>query len=305
MHNTLQIYQMNFIQFVERCSKPEFIFDLLLQSNTIKRHDDLLWECEECNEGHLVIKKNSRKPLGRMYRCSNKACSKQISILKDTIFEGCKDLKKLMYIIASFCACKKIVDVARDAGVMEETVSKWYKKCREICQMKIKDSNIKLGGENVEVEIDESHLFTNKYHRGAVLTSQSIWVFGIIERISKKIFIQVVSKRDAETLNGVAEARILPGTIVFSDSWRGYKTIKTRHVFFQVNHSKTFVDKEDRNIHTNNIERLWRSLKDSIRGCNIQNYQEHIDLFMYRRYFFNDNLIQNIITLLKDISYYQ
>jgi hypothetical protein len=32
------------------------------------------------------------------------------------------------------------------------------------------------------VETDETHLFTRKYHRGNVLASESIWVFGLIER---------------------------------------------------------------------------------------------------------------------------
>lgn len=31
---------------------------------------------------------------------------------------------------------------------------------------------------------------------------------------------------------------------------------------YTVNHSVNFVDLENRNIHTNNIERLWRSLKE-------------------------------------------
>jgi hypothetical protein len=227
-----------------------------------------------------------------------------MSILTGTIFENSNDLKKNLYIIASFCAKKKIVDVSRDSGIMEKTVSRWYNNCRQICSSKIENDEIKVGGEDVEVEIDESHLFTRKYHRGAILTSQSIWVFGIIERLSKKIFIQVVEKRDAATLNSVAQERILPGTKIYSDSWRGYKTMKTSYDFYQVNHRKSFVDKINTNIHTNNIERLWRTLKDSIRGCDIENYQEHINLFIYRRLYFTDFLGHNVITLLKDISIY-
>jgi hypothetical protein len=40
---------------------------------------------------------------------------------------------------------------------------------------------IRLGGEGRTVEIDETNLFTRKYHRGNVLASENIWVFGLIE----------------------------------------------------------------------------------------------------------------------------
>jgi hypothetical protein len=45
-----------------------------------------------------------------------------------------------------------------------------------------------LGGENVEIEIDESHLFKWKYNRGRLLAFQNVWIFGIIERIQKNVF---------------------------------------------------------------------------------------------------------------------
>ena len=47
----------------------------------------------------------------------------------------------------------------------------------------------KLGGEGRVVEIDESKFGRQKYHRGRRVDGQ--WVFGGVERESKRCFLQV------------------------------------------------------------------------------------------------------------------
>ena len=48
----------------------------------------------------------------------------------------------------------------------------------------------------VEVEIDETLITKRKYHRGRILGQ--IWVFGGIERISKKKFVIPLLNEDEE-----------------------------------------------------------------------------------------------------------
>lgn len=61
-----------------------------------------------------------------------------------------------------------------------KTVYNCYEKLRMVANNHINNENYMLGGESVEVEIDEIHLFTRKYHRGNTLASESVWVFEIV-----------------------------------------------------------------------------------------------------------------------------
>ena len=114
------------------------------------------------------------------------------------------------------------------------------------------------------VEIDETHLFKRKYNRGSILSFESVWIFGMIERESKKIYMEKVARRDSESLFIIVNRHVLPGTNLISDQWRGYSKIKQFYDIKRVNHTFHFVDPENNQIHTNNIERMWRSLKETI-----------------------------------------
>ncbi|KCZ79708.1 hypothetical protein H312_02898, partial [Anncaliia algerae PRA339] len=134
---------------------------------------------------------------------------------------------------------------------------------------------------------------------GNMLASEQIWVFGIIERISKKVYLTVIERRDGETLSRIINDVLLPGTIIFSDSWRGYNLIRQNFETYSINHKLHFVDSLNNNIHINNIERLWRILKNDIRGCQVGNYEYHLKEFIYRRYFFNTSFEENLNLFIK------
>ena len=118
-----------------------------------------------------------------------------------------------------------------------------------------------IGGPEVIVEIDESKLSKIKYNRGHRI--EGVWVFGGIERTTeKKIFITKVAGRSADTLLTAINRYIRPGSIIFSDMWRGYSRIwddlgLEHHT---VNHSVNFVDPIS-GVHTNTIEATWCGLK--------------------------------------------
>ncbi|KAJ8930186.1 hypothetical protein NQ314_017050 [Rhamnusium bicolor] len=88
-----------------------------------------------------------------------------------------------------------------------------------------------IGGEGKIVEIDETKIGKRKYNKGRYLEGQ--WVFGGIERGSRKFFLMTVG---VHTTLGEKQ----------------YKHLT-------VNHSVNFVD-PDTGTHTQNIERLWVEL---------------------------------------------
>ena len=70
------------------------------------------------------------------------------------------------------------------------------------------------------VEIDESKFFHRKYHRGAY--RQGHWVFGAIERVSRKCYVVEVQDRRRVTLENIIKEVLLPGTHIVSDGWAAY-----------------------------------------------------------------------------------
>ena len=101
---------------------------------------------------------------------------------------------------------------------------------------------------------------------------------GDIERVSKKRFIVPLLDhedqslpRNRETLFPIITKYILPGSVIVSDCWTAYNTLSEEgYQHWRVNHSLNFVDPEDKAIHTQNIERLWRDVKEFVRRPGIR-----------------------------------
>lgn len=258
--------------------------------------------CEYCTGGKYRLIKNNRIPIGMNYRCSNRTCFKVLSFFKNNVFLN-NDLKLFLTLLASFIRNKSIASVIIDNNFDEKSVYKYYNFFRELCFINIPHEII-LGGEGREVELDETHLYKRKYHKGRVLASQDIWVFGIYERGTKKVFLQSVNKRDAETLYEIVHNHVAPGTKIYTDGWAGYSKVKRYFETRSVNHKLYYVDPEDPLIHINNIERTWRSLKEDLRGACNEQYDEHLSEFMFRRLFLNGEFKHDLIEILKLIKDY-
>jgi len=62
-----------------------------------------------------------------------------------------------------------------------------------------------IGGPRDIVEVDETHLFTQKYHRGRGLRHQ-VWCFGIVSRNSRnfgRVYIQEIPDKTRPTLDAI------------------------------------------------------------------------------------------------------
>ncbi|KAF9823924.1 hypothetical protein SFRURICE_013461 [Spodoptera frugiperda] len=67
-----------------------------------------------------------------------------------------------------------------------------------------------LGGTNDVVEIDETHLFSRKYHRGRLLRRQT-WSFRYISRLTRKAHIELIPDKTRTTLDPIVEANVRTG----------------------------------------------------------------------------------------------
>lgn len=202
-----------------------------------------------------------------IYRCLNilyksnrlkrRKCSFSVSKYNGTFLEKTRlaPWKILLFICAflkkKFCHS----DVAENLNIDLRTSVDYRSFCAEVCEKFIEHQE-PIGGPDIIVEIDETVIVKRKYNRGRNL--QEIWLFGGIERVSKKLFLVplIDQKRDSNSLIPLVKKYILPGTIIVSDSWRAYSKLKEYNcTHWVINHSKNFVDPVNPEIRTQSIER--------------------------------------------------
>jgi len=151
------------------------------------------------------------------------------------------------------------------------------------------------------VEIDETKYFHRKYHRG--VWKEGHWVFGGIERGSRKCFMVEVADRRADTLTNVIRQYILPGTHIVSDGWRAYQNLGAiNHGIYThdtIIHERNFVDPDDDDIHTQNIENMWMRAKRKIRrqfGTSDELFPSYLAEFLWRQIFPDPQTFSGLLT---------
>ena len=189
--------------------------------------------------------------------------------------------------IAKACSLLAMLNIE----VTRQTIGKLWRSQRNVCSLRLDKDNIKLGGDGEIVEIDESLFARVKHYKGKDLRRKQIWVFGLVERRTSKVYFQIVPDRSAETLLAIINDHVMPGTLIMSDCWAAYNNISELHKqqirHLTVNHSVHFVCPKTMAC-TNLIESLWNSAKmkfKDMRGCNRLYIQSYVDEFMWRHNF--------------------
>jgi len=189
----------------------------------------------------------------------------------------------------------------REAEIVSNSTSTdWARFCRDICEMALLQfEDDMIGGPGIVVEIDESKFSKRKYNTGRSLRER--WVFGVIERESRRMFFTYVQDRREETLIPIILRRIRQGSVIHCDMFRSYINLEDHgYTVFRVNHSENFVDPLT-GARTQKIESTWGKLKRFLRsiGSNLgEHVEEYILEAMYRSKH-GENLFNS---LLRDIS---
>ena len=77
-------------------------------------------------------------------------------------------------------------EILHELKLSNKTVTEWTNFFCESCISTVIDNSAPIGGNGVEVEIDESKFGKRKYHKGHKVEGQ--WVFGGHEKYNKKYF---------------------------------------------------------------------------------------------------------------------
>lgn len=116
----------------------------------------------------------------------------------------------------------------------------------------------------------------------------------------QKVF-HFIPDRRSETLLPIIEKYIASGSTIYSDLWRAYDTLCNyeNYTHRTVNHSKNFVNPET-NVHTQNIERLWRDMRAKIPRYGIKDYHftHYLAEFSFKKLYDFDQRIDSFFEIM-------
>ena len=201
-----------------------------------------------------------------LFRCQTTRCKRrQLSIRKNSFFYGHKlECRQILRLALLWLARVNVSSAVLLTGHGRQLICDFYNHFRQLVSSALSIEDTKIGGVNIEVEIDETKLGKVKYHRGHRV--EGVWVLVGIERTDqKKIFLVPVETRDKESLMNIITTHVLPGSIIMTDCWKGYVDIVKYNDYkhFTVNHKYTFKDPETGTC-TNAAEGLNSGLKRRI-----------------------------------------
>ena len=148
-------------------------------------------------------------------------------------------------------------------GVHRNTAAYYFLRLREIIALHCeREAEEVFGG---EIEVDESYFGgTRKGKRGRGAAGK-VPVFGLLKR-GGRVYTKIITDASGSTLLPIIERKIVPDSIVYSDSWRGYNVLDvSAFKHYRINHSKLFADKKN---HINGIENFWNQAKRHMRKFN-------------------------------------
>src|SRR5210317_954404 len=139
-------------------------------------------------------------------------------------------------------------------GVNKSTASYYFYRLRELIFKAVED-NTPFSG---EIEVDESYFGGKRKGKRGRGAAGKIPVFGLLKR-GGKVYTKVIPDVRSTTLMQIIEQKIVPDSIVYTDSLQSYNVLDVsdfHHV--RINHSYLFA--EGRN-HINGIEHFWKQAK--------------------------------------------
>ena len=113
--------------------------------------------------------------------------------------------------------------------------------------------------------MDESYFGGRRKGRRGRGAAGKVVVFGILKR-NGRVYTVVVDNAKSETLLPVIKQKIMPDSIVYTDSLSSCDKLDVSgFIHYRINHSKEFADRQN---HINGIENFWNQAKRVLRKYN-------------------------------------
>ena len=152
-------------------------------------------ECPSCGIMlHSVTIKNGTNPI---FWCGKAICGrKKVALLKDTIFAHFKiDIRLLFKILYSFSCRLLPSDVYETKKITDKPVISLYSFFRSALFRFCQINSHKLGGQDIILHCDETALKTRKHGVGKKSQSNTVWVIGAIDIVTRKCALEFLPSR--------------------------------------------------------------------------------------------------------------
>jgi transposase len=169
--------------------------------------------------------------------------------------------KKQIKLIELFVAGTTARIAAELTEVNRKTAQRFFVKIRETIA-KNQEVAVNFAG---EIEADESYFGGKRKGKRGRGAAGKVPVFGLLKR-SGKVYAVVIPNVKAETLIPIINEKIVPDSIVYTDTLPSYNALDISDLKHQrINHSKLFANKKN---HINGIENFWNQAKRTMRKFN-------------------------------------
>lgn len=140
-------------------------------------------------------------------------------------------------------------------GVNRNTAILYYHKLREIIADRLAEDAPFLDG---EIEVDESYFGGRRKGKRGRGAAGKVPVFGLLKR-GGKVHAVMIPDAKSKTLLGIIRQRILPDSVVYTDSFGSYDILDVSEFHHhRINHLKVFAIERN---HINGIENFWNQAK--------------------------------------------
>ena len=133
-------------------------------------------------------------------------------------------------------------------GVNRNTAAYYFQRLLEIIVYHLEQESheVFVG----EIEVDESYFGGSRKGKRGRGSAGKVPVFGLLKR-GGKVYTKIIADTSSQTLMPIITNKVIPDSIVYSDSWRGYNVLDVSDFkHYRINHSKLFADKQN---HINGI----------------------------------------------------
>lgn len=246
--------------------------------------------CTHCGSVNVTrFKKDARR-----FQCNEKQCRKQFSVLTGTFAENTKiPLTKwflAMYILNNHSKGISSLQLAQWLDVTQKTAWFLNHRIREMLNQ-TSDCNLLDG----TVEIDEVYLGgadKNRHQHKKKGRGAKTMVVGAVQR-GGKVVTKVIPATNVEHIQNFIANTVEPNSTMVTDESYAYNKVAENYNHQKVNHSaKEYVRKDDKSIHTNNIEGYWNILKKQIVGIHHSVSPKHLQRYCNENaYRYNNRLL--------------
>lgn len=175
-------------------------------------------------------------------------------------------------LIEHFVAGTTARTAAALVGVNKNTSAYYYQRLRELIN-EATEVDTPFSG---EVEVDESYFGGHRKGKRGRGAAGKVPVFGLLKR-GGKVYTKIIPDAKASTLMPIMQDKILPDSIVYTDSLASYNVLDVSEFkHHRINHSQLFADSHN---HINGIENFWNQAKRHLRKFN-GIPKEHFHLFL-------------------------